>query len=125
MADEREGRRAEAQGMPPEEGGAPERQAAEAAGAEQAARAEQLRALGRARRRRATAAVVGVVALVLLAAFVVRNAQPVEVNFVFLTRHPRLIWVMMACAVLGGIVGYVLGSPRRRERRERFRGHRT
>ena len=50
-------------------------------------------------------------AAVLLVLFIVGNAQPVEVNFLFGTFHPRLIWVMVTCAVLGGILGYLLGRP--------------
>ena len=54
--------------------------------------------------------------------FVVANSQPVQVNFVFITRHPRLIWVMVACAILGGVVGYLLGRPGKQLRLGRRRG---
>jgi uncharacterized integral membrane protein len=46
-----------------------------------------------------------------LIAFIVANSQSVVVHFVFVTRKPALIWVMFACAVLGGIVGYLIGRP--------------
>ena len=65
----------------------------------------------KARRRRAAKAVVALVIFVLLVLFIVANAQPVEVNFLFGTFHPRLIWVMVTCAVLGGVLGYLLGRP--------------
>jgi uncharacterized integral membrane protein len=67
--------------------------------------------VARARRRRAAKAVAALVVFVLLVLFIVGNAQPVEVNFLFGTFHPRLIWVMVTCAVLGGILGYLLGRP--------------
>ena len=54
--------------------------------------------------------------VVVLIIFVIANSQPVKVNFVFLTRHPRLIWVMFACAVLGGLAGYLIGKPGRQVR---------
>lgn len=53
---------------------------------------------------------------VLFIVFVLRNANPVEVDFVFFTRHPRMIWVMLGCALLGGIAGYLVGRPARRIR---------
>ncbi|HEY8200618.1 MAG TPA: LapA family protein [Actinomycetota bacterium] len=49
--------------------------------------------------------------LVALIVFVLQNAQPVEVHLLFLSGRPLLIWVIVACAALGGIVGYVLGRP--------------
>ena len=54
----------------------------------------------------------------ILIAFIVANSQSVVVHFVFFTRRPALIWVMFACAVLGGIVGYLIGKPGRQLRRE-------
>ncbi len=54
----------------------------------------------------------------MLVLFVVWNAQPVEVSFVFAKAHPRLIWVMVACAVLGGVLGYLLGRPGHEGRRK-------
>lgn len=49
--------------------------------------------------------------VVILIVFVIANSQPVKVDFVFVTRQPRLIWVMIACAVLGGVAGYLIGRP--------------
>jgi uncharacterized integral membrane protein len=94
----------------------------EAAGAESArVPAQPERAFGeidRARRRRAAKAIVGLTVLVVLVLFVVWNSQPVEVNFVFGKAHPRMIWVMVACAVLGGVLGYLLGRPGHEGRRK-------
>ena len=72
-----------------------------------------MRKLQRARQARVAKVVVALAILVILIIFVIANADPVKVNFVFVTRHPRLIWVMIACAVLGGIVGYLIGRPDR------------
>jgi uncharacterized integral membrane protein len=74
---------------------------------------DQLKALERARQARVVKILVALAILVILIIFVIANSSPVKVNFVVLTRHPRLIWVMIACAVLGGIVGYLIGRPGR------------
>jgi uncharacterized integral membrane protein len=79
----------------------------------------------RARQRRLAKAIVVVVIAILLLIFVLKNSQPVEVNFVFDTAHPRLIWVMIACILLGGIVGYLLGRPGREGRPGKPGGDRT
>jgi uncharacterized integral membrane protein len=72
---------------------------------------EHLRRLRRARQARVAKLLVALGIVVILIIFVIANSQPVSVDFVFLTRHPRLIWVMVACAVLGGVVGFLLGRP--------------
>ena len=59
---------------------------------------------------------------IVLVLFVVANSQPVEVNFLFVTAHPRLIWVMVTCAVLGGILGYLLGRPGHEGRAKKKKG---
>jgi uncharacterized integral membrane protein len=74
---------------------------------------EQLKELQRERQARLAKVIVALAIVVILIIFVIANADPVKVNFVFVTRHPRLIWVMIACAVLGGIVGYLIGRPGR------------
>ena len=53
-------------------------------------------------------------ALAVLVAFAVQNSQPVSVDFVFTDRRPRLIVVIAASALLGLVVGFVLGRPNRR-----------
>lgn len=100
-------------------------EAAPEGGAEAAARAraeaEQLRRLRRERRARLAKVLVALTIAVLLVVFILANAQPVRVDFVFFQRQPRLIWVMFACAVLGGVVGYLVGRPGRRARASRDR----
>jgi uncharacterized integral membrane protein len=72
---------------------------------------EHSRQLQRERQARVAKAVVGLFILGVLIAFIVANGHSVRVNFVFVTRQPPLIWVMFACAVLGGILGYLVGRP--------------
>jgi uncharacterized integral membrane protein len=90
------------------------------------ARTEQERQLRRARQGRVAklVAVLGVVVILII--FIVANSQPVKVDYVFLDGRPRLIWVMLVCAVLGGIIGYAIGRPgkelRAKARQEPKRG---
>jgi uncharacterized integral membrane protein len=72
-----------------------------------------LRQLQRERQTRVAKLIVALVIVGILIAFIVANSQSVIVHFVFFTRRPALIWVMFACAILGGIVGYVIGRPGR------------
>jgi uncharacterized integral membrane protein len=59
-------------------------------------------------------AILGIVVILMI--FIIANAKAVPVSFVFFHRMPPLIWVMFACAVLGGIVGYLIGKPGRQVR---------
>lgn len=72
---------------------------------------EHMRRLGRERQRRVIKAVAIVIILVLLVVFVIQNSDPVPVDFILWTRDSRLIYVLLVTAVLGGIVGYLLGKP--------------
>jgi uncharacterized integral membrane protein len=82
---------------------------------------EHLRDLQRARQARVAKVVVALAIAVILIIFIVSNSQPVKVNFVFFTRRPGLIWIMFTCAVLGGILGYLIGRPGRQVRLHRKR----
>jgi len=75
--------------------------------------AERLRQLHRHRQTRAAKTIVLLGLIIVLVLFIVWNAHQVRVSFVFFTTGIGLIWVMLACAVLGGIVGYVIGRPGR------------
>jgi uncharacterized integral membrane protein len=57
-------------------------------------------------------AVVGVLVLI----FVLDNAQSVEVRFWGVHSQPRLIWLIVACLLIGGVVGYLVGRPGRRRK---------
>ena len=83
---------------------------------------KQLPELQRARQARVARAFVALGIGVLLIIFVIANSQQVKVDFVFFTRHPRLIWVMIACALLGGIAGYLIGRPGKQVRVPRRQG---
>lgn len=61
-----------------------------------------------------------VIVLVLVAlVFVLKNSQPVEVDLIVATRHPRLIWVILGCLAAGFVVGFWVGGPMRNARRRR------
>jgi uncharacterized integral membrane protein len=72
---------------------------------------QHLAALRKARQGRVAKVVVALGIVVILMIFVIANSTSTAVDFVFFTRQPPLIWVMFACAVLGGIVGYLIGRP--------------
>jgi len=76
-------------------------------------RAEQsgLRAIDRERRARLAKVTVALAIVVILLIFITTNVQGVKVHFVFFSATPPLIWVMFACAALGGVVGYLIGKP--------------
>ena len=57
---------------------------------------------------------VGLLLLVIFILFIIQNSRPVEVNFVFFRADIRLIWVFLGCAVIGGIIAWLVGRPRRR-----------
>ena len=78
---------------------------------EQKADHDHSRQLQRERQSRVAKVVVGLFILGVLIAFIVANGHSVNVNFVFVTRKPPLIWVMFTCAVLGGVLGYLVGRP--------------
>ena len=78
---------------------------------------EEMERLTRRRRRRAVRGLAYLVVVVLVLVFVVQNSQPVRVHFWVVDRHPRLIWVVLACLVLGTVFGYVLGGPDRKATR--------
>ncbi len=74
---------------------------------------EHLRALQKERQARVAKVVVALAIAVILMLFIIFNSKASRVSFVFFTGHPPLIWVMFACAVLGGILGYLVGRPGR------------
>jgi uncharacterized integral membrane protein len=89
--------------------------------AERKADQEHHRELQRARQAKVAKVLVAVAIVIILIIFITSNAQPVPVDFVFVTRRPRLIWVMVACTILGGLVGYLIGRPGRQVRLHRRR----
>jgi uncharacterized integral membrane protein len=77
---------------------------------------EHLDQLRKARQRRLAKVIVIVGLLVILAVFVIKNSHPVVIHYVFFSRNTRLIWIMLACAIIGFIVGYLVGRPGRQVR---------
>jgi uncharacterized integral membrane protein len=82
---------------------------------------EHPRGLQRARQARVAKALAALAVVAVLVIFIITNSQAVEVDFVMATRRIRLIWVMFTCAVLGGILGYLVGSPGMRAQLHRKR----
>jgi uncharacterized integral membrane protein len=78
--------------------------------------AKHMRRLARARQVRLAKTIFALVIIVGLIIFVLQNAEPVPIRFFVTTAHPRLIWVLVGCAVLGGMAGYLVGRPGRRTR---------
>lgn len=44
-------------------------------------------------------------------AFVLQNAEGVNVTFLLFSVNIRLIWVIVGCGLLGGLAGYLIGRP--------------
>lgn len=59
----------------------------------------------------------GLFLLIIFVLFIIQNSDPVEVNFVFFKRNILLIWVFLGCAVIGSLVTWLVGRPRRRAMR--------
>jgi len=75
----------------------------------------------RARRDRLVKVLVGVLLVILLVVFVSTNLDRTEVQFIFFTASVPLIWVMLGCALLGGVVGFLIGKPGRQIGRKKAR----
>jgi uncharacterized integral membrane protein len=56
----------------------------------------------------------GLFLLIVFILFIIQNSDPVLVNFVFFRANIRLIWVFLGCAVIGGLIAWLVGRPRRR-----------
>ena len=83
---------------------------------------EHLRELQKARQARLAKLLAALIIAVLLIIFILSNSRAVPISFVFFTGRQRLIWVMFFCAVLGGVIGYLVGKPGRRARLHRPSG---
>jgi uncharacterized integral membrane protein len=62
--------------------------------------------------------IIGLILLILFIVFVAQNSQLVTVNLVFGDTRVRLIWVFVACALVGALIAYLLGRPGRRASRK-------
>ncbi len=70
------------------------------------------------RRRMAWRPFIAGVALVLLIVFAVQNTTDVTVHWAFFTTTNALITVIVVSAILGALVGQVVGMIRRRHKKE-------
>lgn len=61
--------------------------------------------------------VVVLVIVVLFVLFIIQNSARVRVDFVFFSKQIRLVWVFLSCAIIGALVAWLLGRPRRRAQR--------
>ena len=80
------------------------------------------RQLQRARQARIAKLLVALFLAVVLVIFIVANSKRVPIDYVFVESEARLIWIMLFCSVVGGIVGFLIGRPGRQvrfRRRER------
>ena len=75
-----------------------------------------------AQRGRGGKALAAAALLILLVVFVLRNSQQVRVDFIVTSGHPRLIWLIVVCILLGGALGFFLRRPSSRSRRQRPAG---
>ncbi|HZU79986.1 MAG TPA: lipopolysaccharide assembly protein LapA domain-containing protein [Acidimicrobiales bacterium] len=71
--------------------------------------------------RRTTRIVGALVVLALVIVFVVQNTQTVPVHYFTGTGHPRFIWVVVGCLLVGVVAGMILGRMRRRRSARRRR----
>lgn len=62
--------------------------------------------------------VLGLTLLVLFVVFVTQNSDEVPVHFVFTETRTPLAWVFLVCALIGGLVAYLLGRQGRRSSRK-------
>jgi uncharacterized integral membrane protein len=75
------------------------------------------RRLDRDQRSAALKVGIGLFILIIFVLFIIQNSGRVPVDFVFFTRRIRLIWVFLACALIGSLVTWLVGRPRRRAMR--------
>lgn len=57
---------------------------------------------------------LGIAVVVIFIVFIIQNSDEVEVDFVFFSSRIGLIWVFLACALIGSLATWLLGRPRRR-----------
>lgn len=72
---------------------------------------DRLAQLKRHRQSRVAKLTVVLIILVILLIFVLSNAESVPVSFVVTNRPVPLIWVMLACSLLGALIGFIVGRP--------------
>ena len=61
--------------------------------------------------------IVGLSLVVIFLLFISGNSQPVNIDFVFFNTDVPLIWVFLLCALIGGLIAYLLARPGRQAQR--------
>lgn len=61
---------------------------------------------------------IGLVLLILFVIFVSLNSDSVRVRFIFFETRTPLVWVFLICALIGGLVAFLLGRTGRRASRK-------
>jgi uncharacterized integral membrane protein len=59
--------------------------------------------------------------LVLFTIFILGNRDETRIDFVFVDKDIALIWVMLACLLLGVVIGFFLGRPGKQLGRDKDR----
>ena len=65
----------------------------------------------RARQTRVAKLLVALFLVVVFIVFIIQNSKRTTIDYVFFHRDTRLIWIMLTCGIIGGIVGYLVGRP--------------
>jgi uncharacterized integral membrane protein len=65
----------------------------------------------RHRQARVAKLLVALFLVVVFIVFIIQNSTRTRIDYVFFHRDTRLIWIMLACGILGGIVGFLVGRP--------------
>ena len=63
--------------------------------------------LDRAEKMAIAKAIVALTVLLIFIIFVVKNASPVRVDFVFFDAQIRLIWVFLGCGAIGAAIAWL------------------
>ena len=58
--------------------------------------------------------VIALILLILFIIFVAGNSRQVTIDLVFTTAQVALIWVFLACALIGALIAFLIGRPGRR-----------
>lgn len=82
-------------------------------------RDDELPSPGEPGRRRGIGAaqVLAAIAVILLVIFAIANFEPVPVNFLVFSTTARVFTVIVVSALLGFVIGYYVGRPRRADRK--------
>ena len=72
---------------------------------------EHHRELQRARQTRVAKLLLILFLLVVFIVFIIQNSDRTRIDYVFFNRDTRLIWIMLTCGIVGGIIGYLVGRP--------------